>query len=91
MGRRHTWHHADEAQSHFRAPKQCFYSESKDQICSLSLSMSPFLFLCLSHSHWFTHMRTLTVSLSLLSVQLASGLHFPLEPVKGGALLCELG
>lgn len=41
-----------------------------------------------TYSHAYTHCFSL--SPSLLSVQLASGLHFPLEPVEGGALLCEL-
>ncbi len=62
---------------------------------SLSLSLSLCLFLCLSHSgshtHTCIHSLFLSPSLCLLSVQLASGLHFPLEPVEGGALLCELG
>lgn len=62
----------------------CSFSLSLPLSCAVSFS------LWITHKHACVHTRTYSLSPSLLSVQLASGLHFPLEPVEGGALLCEL-
>lgn len=73
-------------------PNSVFTVKVKIPVCPPPLPpiLPPFLSVSHTHTHAYTHMHTLCEcffpSLSLLSVQLASGLHFPLEPVEGGAL-----
>lgn len=75
-----------------------FFTHAPLLLLSLPPSVLCCFFLTLDHTQTRAHTRTyshaythcFSLSPSLLSVQLASGLHFPLEPVEGGALLCEL-